>query len=365
MREVPPGTSDFEAREREFLKRALTDPSWLFREMDLHLDRVAFLPVKPEVYNHSAFLDHRLEGVSGQPVVTRLETLIAAATRAGPAATNWVFHPGHVGSTLLSRLLGELDEVLPLREPPPLRTLSALWREQGDPLAQLDREGFERLEHAVWVLLGRTFRETQQSLVKATSDCCNLLGRALAAHPESRVIWIDVDLETFLAGMLRNQPRRQETRAFAQSRLMDLHFLLDDRTVRLFELDIPRLTAVSWLANQGHRIRAQQGAAAGRILTLHFHDLLETPAAVLPGVLDHLGLPSDEFTLSRVLASPWRRTYAKQRDSAFSTGQRFEQLTKSRHENAADIEAGLAFAEQLCREHAILEPLRSRLGRPA
>ena len=29
----------------------------------------------------------------------------------------WIFHIGHVGSTLVSRLLGELDEVLAIREP--------------------------------------------------------------------------------------------------------------------------------------------------------------------------------------------------------------------------------------------------------
>ena len=36
----------------------------------------------------------------------------------------WIFHIGHVGSTLVSRLLGELAGVLAIREPRLLRDLA-------------------------------------------------------------------------------------------------------------------------------------------------------------------------------------------------------------------------------------------------
>lgn len=363
MPDHPPNREAIAEREREFLARATTDASWLFREMDLNLDRAAYVPLSETGYRRSAFLDHRLEGAAHQPVITRLDSAVAVAAERKPAQTNWIFHPGHVGSTLLSRLLGELQDLLPLREPLPLRHLAGLWREQGDPLAQLDRPGYERLEHAVWVFLGRTFRERQESLVKTTSDCCNLLERALAAHPGARAIWLDVDLETFLAGMLRNQARRQETRAFGQSRLMDLHRILSDREIRLFELDIARLTAVSWLANQGHRLRAQLTDTDGRILTLHFHELLEAPENALSRVLDHLGLPSEEPTVARLMASPWRRTYAKHPDSAFSAAQRYDQLAASRRDNASEISEALAFADRLCDRYQALAPLAPYLRR--
>lgn len=361
MPDHPYRSEDVKERELAFLSRAASDPSWCFQEMDLQLDRAAFVAVREQEYRRTAFLDHRLEASGSKPVITRLGSLVNAAAGSRAAPIHWIFHPGHVGSTLISRLLGELDELLPLREPMPLRHLAGLWREQGDPLAQLDSAGYERLEHAVWVFLGQTFREGQQSLVKATSDCCNLLERALGAHPGSRAIWLDVDLETFLAGMLRNQARRQETRAFAQSRLMDLHRLLGDREIRLFELDIAQMTAVSWLANQGHRLRAQLTDTDGRILALHFHELLEAPGNALSRVLDHLGLPSGEPTMARLMDSPWRRTYAKHPESAFSAGQRYEQLAASRRDNASEISEALAFAEQLCDRHQALAPLGSYL----
>ncbi len=365
MPDHPPKPDPIDARERAFLDRALSDPAWFFQDMDLQLNRAAFVPMREGDYRRSAFLDHRLESAGGKPAVTRLESLVAAAAGSKPAPVNWIFHPGHVGSTLLSRLLGELEALLPLREPMPLRHLAGLWREQGDPLSQLDGRGYERLERAVWVALGRCFRDEQRSLVKATSDCCNLLARALAAHPESRAIWLDVDLETFLAGMLRNDARRQETRAFAQSRLMDLHRLLDDRGIRLYELEIGPLTAMSWLASQGHRLNAERAGLDGRILSLHFHELLAAPETVLPRLLRHLGLPAEPETVARLAASPWRQTYAKQPDSVFSADQRYRQLADSRRNNADQIAGGLAFADRLCNRYEVLAPLAPYLGRSA
>lgn len=364
MPDHPPNTDTVAARERAFLLQAVTDPSWLFQDMDLHLDRAAFVPMRQEDYQRSTFLDHRREAAAGKPAITRLSSLVAGAADREPGPINWIFHPGHVGSTLLSRLLGELDALLPLREPLPLRSLAGLWREQGDPLAQLDAAGFKRLERAIWVLLGRSFRDNQLALVKATSDCCNLLERALSAHPDSRAVWLDVDLETFLAGMLRNQARRQETRAFAQSRLMDLHRLLDDREIRLYHLDIGPLTAMSWLANQGHRLLAANSANGDRVLTLHFHDLLEFPETELSRVLEHFRMPTKPATVSRLADSPWRRTYAKHPDSPFSARQRYEQLAASRRDHAGEIEAGMAFADRLCSRHEVLAALGSYLRPP-
>src|SRR4026208_509760 len=47
-----------------------------------------------------------------------------AATVRNPRPLHYIFHTGHVGSTLVSRLLDETGAVLSLREPLPLRTLA-------------------------------------------------------------------------------------------------------------------------------------------------------------------------------------------------------------------------------------------------
>ena len=71
-----------------------------------------------------SFLDDRL---MQQPVDAQLVPW--PDDRSGVAGdlrtdARWIFHIGHVGSTLVSRLLGELDGVLAVREPRLLRDLA-------------------------------------------------------------------------------------------------------------------------------------------------------------------------------------------------------------------------------------------------
>jgi len=56
---------------------------------------------------------------------------------------HFIFHAGHVGSTLLSRLLDEAEGVLSLREPLPLRTIAENFSEPRlDLLLRLWERGF-------------------------------------------------------------------------------------------------------------------------------------------------------------------------------------------------------------------------------
>lgn len=352
-----------DSREAAFLREALGDPAWLLQQLDLHSDRAAFLGVPEATYRDSPFLDHRLKAPRQEPLIARVSSLQDAARSVPLPATNWIFHPGHVGSTLLSRLLGELNAILPVREPLPLRNVGGQYRELGHPLAILARAEYERLEHAVFLMIGRTFSKTQRALVKATSDCCILLQRALRANAGSRAIWLHVDLETFLAGMLRNDMRRQETRGFAQTRLWDLHELLGDQSIRLHDLDIGRITAVSWLANQGHRLRAREAGFADRILEVHFHDLLDHTREQLQAILEHFAIPSRDRDLDRMAASRWRGAYAKDPRNRFGPEQRYRQIEASLQANRDAIAGAMAFAEDLCGRFPVLEPLAGELRR--
>lgn len=352
-----------DSREAAFLREALGDPAWLLQQLDLPSNRAVFLGVPETAYRDSAFLDHRLKAPRQQPLIARISSLQEAARSMPLPVTNWVFHPGHVGSTLLSRFLGELDAILPVREPLPLRNAGGLYRELDHPLALLARPQYERLEHAIFLMIGRTFSKSQRALVKATSDCCILIARALRANEDSRAIWLHVDLETFLAGMLRNDARREETRGFAQTRLWDLHELLGDQSIRLHDLDIGRITAVSWLANQGHLLRAREAGFADRILEVHFHDFLEDTRTWLEAILGHLGVPAEDRELDRMATSRWRGAYAKDPSSSFSASERFRQIEASLEANRDAIGGAMTFAEELCGQFPALAPLSDLLRR--
>ena len=73
----------------------------------------------------------------------------------GPRAADarWIFHIGHVGSTLIARLLGELDSVLSVREPRALRDLTFFPPEVS-----------AQLRAALRALFSRTFAPDQTAL---------------------------------------------------------------------------------------------------------------------------------------------------------------------------------------------------------
>src|SRR5205814_3020599 len=85
---------------------------------------VRLIAMDRESYRAASFLDDRMlqQPVDAQAVAwPDVEAAMGEDLRAD---ARWIFHIGHVGSTLVSRLLGELGGVLAVREPRLLRDLA-------------------------------------------------------------------------------------------------------------------------------------------------------------------------------------------------------------------------------------------------
>jgi hypothetical protein len=117
------------AAEAEFRRRyqQVTErPGLLPYQLDIPRRQVLLALVNEPIYRHALFLDQRLNDGTIQafwiPLVRLLET---GRNSTSPAqAAVYIFHIGHCGSTLISRLLGDRPDLLPLREPLVLRTLA-------------------------------------------------------------------------------------------------------------------------------------------------------------------------------------------------------------------------------------------------
>src|SRR5579862_3010025 len=94
-------------------------PAWYPLEV-LPGDTVRLLRLDAAAYRAASFLDQRL--LRSAPREARIPGAQLAAAAAGltPCA-RYLFHTGHVGSTLLSRLIGAREEFFALREPALLR----------------------------------------------------------------------------------------------------------------------------------------------------------------------------------------------------------------------------------------------------
>jgi hypothetical protein len=311
--------------------------------LDVEKDAVSLIRLNEAAYRAAGFLDGRI--LTPQTVSRTVPGIeLAAAAAPLPEACDFIFHIGHVGSTLLSRLLGSHPAVFALREPQILRTL-ALSREAPDSADRLTT--FLKL----W---SRTFRPGQRSVVKATSFASELAGGILARPDRPKAIFMTVPAETYLATILGGPNSRQEARTLAPARLQRLQ----TRKPVAPPASEGELIAMSWACEMATLTEAQSAA----ILWLDFDRFLADPPTALADCFRHLGIDASANQLHQILAGPDMHTYSKAQQYGYDAQLRTDVLNQARAENGAEIRRGLAWLE---RETPMLYPrLPPRHGRP-
>src|SRR5438445_275551 len=134
------------------------DAHWLAQALDPTAGDVRLVAMDGDSYRAASFLDDRLMQQPIDAQIVPWPEIEAAVSDDLRTDARWIFHIGHVGSTLVSRLLGEIDGVLAVREPRLLRDV-----------ALTPAEIRHRYIAAIPKLMSRTFAPDQTACVKATS----------------------------------------------------------------------------------------------------------------------------------------------------------------------------------------------------
>ena len=108
------------------------DASLLAHMIDIGSDQVMLSNMTEQDYKNASFLDRRIITPELKWRAVQWDALDGVEL---PNALTpyYIFHIGHVGSTLISRLLGESPDVLPLREPQILRDLGGVYAVKDRP----------------------------------------------------------------------------------------------------------------------------------------------------------------------------------------------------------------------------------------
>ena len=308
-------------------------PAWLPHSIDEPGDRLLFAHLTQNQYRAASFLDGRLLGPQVKTQWVPFAQVLGALPP--PRPLHAIFHIGHVGSTLLSRLLGELPGMFSLREPAALRTLAEY---QDTPEAwATPAEHAARLE-ACLTLWSRVWTPAQTALLKATSFASEL-APALLARPGTRALLLTVRPETYLATILAQDGNRAEATALAPARLARLNRRLGHPAFRLAGLSEGERIAMGW-ACETASLAAAHGPAS---LPLDFDTFLARPAETLAAAAAHLGAPPTTAEAERLVTGPLMSRYAKGPEHAYTPELRAQMLAQARAEHGGEIAKGLAW----------------------
>ena len=231
--------------------------------LDLAGERVLVVRIDERAYRNASFLDDRILSPSTQGAWLPGAAVAEASRRVrDPRPLHFIFHTGHVGSTLVSRLLDETDAILSLREPLLLRTLADAHDALGRPDSLLDAPQFEALLDMTLRLWSRGYAGTRAVVVKATSSAGRLAPAILARSPASRAVYLNLRAEPYLATLLGGANSATDLRGHGPGRMRRLLAGRELPVEPLHALSPGELAALGWLAES---LALRQAIAGTRV----------------------------------------------------------------------------------------------------
>jgi hypothetical protein len=321
-------------------------PAWFPHHYDPINDRVLLVAKTEQDYHDAAFLDDRALRADTPRRIVEWADLAAAMPAGARRDADWIFHIGHVGSTLVSRLLGEIDSVLALREPAILRTLDLLRAEAGPESFQDPASLPARFDLAA-ALLSRIFRPGQRAMVKATSFVSESAADLVA--PKSRALLLHVAPEAYAATILAGEESRRDLRAAAPARLRRLHARIGSHRWNLWEMSEGEKVAMAWAAEITSLAAAQEILPAGASLWMDFDHFLAAPAEKLLSLAAFFGHGLDAAGAEWLARHPLTSRYSKATEYEYGARQRETVLAKARRDHRDAIADGLRWLDQAAR----------------
>ena len=306
-------------------------------------DAVRLLQLNEAAYRTASFLDQRLLAAGYEQNRCGLAVLSAAAERLVPPA-NYIFHTGHVGSTLLSRLIGARERFFSLREPALLRTIAAR-SATTDGALSLD---------AVLALLGRTWRSNQRAVVKVTSFVSELAESMLAADHHPGAILVFAQPLAYLRGIFAGPNSRAETRQLTGTRMQRLTRRLGALEWRVDPRSEGECVAMSWLCEMT-ALRQAADRFESQVLWVDFDAFLSEPFAGLEAMFRALGEPPPAGEIELLLGSPLMRQYSKAPEYAYDAALRRAVLLSAEHEHLTEIRRGMYWLQQMAARHPLIQ----------
>ena len=295
-------------------------------------------------YRGASFLDDRMFAAPLETRLCSLDDALEEANSTGRNDARWIFHIGHVGSTLVARLLGELDGLLSIREPRSLRDLTFV--------AEAEKVG---VAAALRRLMSRTFAADQLALVKATSFVSEQAPLLAADAP---ALFLYASPANYIASILAGENSVKELAALHEVRAARLR----SRGIDLAgygRTDAHR-AAAAWACEMTSLETAAAAMTSSRILWADFDLMLRDMGRWIEQCAVHFDFAAPREKVEQLVNGSLMRRYSKALEYDYSPSLRAELLDQAATLHRTDIADALT---ALRRDAAAIPMLARAFGR--
>lgn len=335
----------------DLLQRLAQTPDVHVAKFELVRDAALLIDFNQNAYRAASFLDDRIQTPATRGAWVRIPSLIQQSSKVrDERPLKFIFHTGHVGSTLVSRLLDDIGTVLSLREPLILRQLANAHDALSTVSSWLSEAQFDELLESILRYWGRGYPATRATVVKATSATGRLAPAIFAKRGGARGIYMNLRAEPYLATLLGGQNSHVDLRGHGVERIKRLQALRAGALPALHTLSLGELAAMSWLAETWSQRKALD-LHGDRIVAVDFDAFLADVPGAMARIAQHFGLPVDAQFLSAIGRSPALTRYSKAPEHEYSPALRAQIIAESRERNKDDIRKGMAWLERFGKEN--------------
>lgn len=333
----------------EQVRGGLADNPLIYpQNLDFLREAILFLRLEPGALQAASFLDDRILNpqLDGRWVkFAELDPLLADARSARPL--HFIFHSGHVGSTLISRLVESAGATIALREPLGLRALATAWDDRDASHALIGAQRLDTLLYWHLALWGRGFADTRAVVLKATSSAGRMCAPVLAALPEARALYLNLAAEPYLATLLAGENNYLDLRGMSAERYRRLTMLADAQPpAPLHTLSLGEIAALTWLTEKLTQFAAQDQIGS-RILTMDFDTFLTDPVSETQRIFKHFNLSASPDFFAGVPSSDVLKHYSKAPEHGYTPQFRAQILNQARAQHGSEIAKGLAWLDRM------------------
>jgi hypothetical protein len=333
----------------ELSRRLAQGPTQFVHSLDAPRDLLLLVELAEADLRGASFLDQRVlkPGLWG-----RWLPFADIAASIDPGARDdaqYIFHIGHVGSTLIARLLGEVPGILSLREPLLLRDLAAQIAMRGAVDAPWDPASLPDRTRLIRRLLARTTRADERAIVKATSFTSEIATELVTG--EARAVLLFARPESYMTTILAGDNSRAELAAITLTRLPRLARRLDDMPYRSWSLSEGERVAIGWVTEMLSLQAAADALPPEAVLWVDFDAFLADPAGQLARIADHLGLGLSTGEADRLAGSPIMQRYSKAPEHGYSPALRGQLQRQAAQAHGQALQDGLRLIERMRQAH--------------